>query len=203
MLFCAWHSWEFWSYSLLEDLGLNCCCLWGVQGAAGPGKLAFFANFKYSSVLALLWGVMNVVSNEILFWMPLHLLLCFFPSSFQAVITTFFFSYFIFPGFCLARNDILQTNQSGVIWKLQSWPYQEWSFRWGMISRRRSSHGPLCCALVPELCVCHSPWLAGAELSCLCLFKKLIFLKGWKLLGVVWLPQLQEPKPVRLGKTEG
>lgn len=37
----------------------------------------------------------------------------------------------------------------------------------------------------------------------LCPFKKLIFLKGTELLGVVWLPQLRECKPVMLGEMEG
>lgn len=85
MLSCVQHSWESWSWSLLEDLDLSCRCLCGVHCAAGPGKLAFFADLKYSSVLALLRGVINVVSDKILFWMPFALvavlLSIFFPGS--------------------------------------------------------------------------------------------------------------------------
>lgn len=56
--------------------------------------------------------------------------------------------------------------------------------------------------LQPMSCVSAIPlsWLV-LNLCHLYLFKKLIFLRGAELLGV-WLPQLQEHKPVTLGETE-
>lgn len=57
-----------------------------------------------------------------------------------------------------------------------------------------------CAVPHPVSCVStiHRSWLE-LNLCCLCLFKKLIFLKGTELLGVVWLPQLLECKPVTGG----